>query len=70
MTEKSTRRSLFRGFGEFVRRLIGGRAEPEIPGDPYAYCHAPIRRGPNSRSGAATVAEPEEDNGVFPPRRA
>lgn len=69
MAEKPTRRSLFQGFGEMLRRLFGGRREPETPGDPYAYHHAPIRRGPNSRSGAAAVAEPDEENGFFPPRR-
>jgi len=30
---------------------------------------APLRRGPKSRSGAAAVAEPEEDSfRAFPPR--
>ncbi len=70
MAEKATRRSFFQGFGDFLRRLMGGRREPEVPGDPYAYRPAPTRRGPNPRSGAAAVAEPEEDNGFFPPRRS
>ena len=69
MTEKPTRRSLFQGFGQFLRRLMGGRAEPEIAGDPYAYRYAPTHGGPKGRSGAASVAEPEEENGSFPPRR-
>jgi hypothetical protein len=69
MAEKQTRRSLFQGFGDFLRRLVGGRREPETPGDPYAYRFASRRPGPNSRSGAAAVAEPEEENGFFPPRR-
>jgi hypothetical protein len=44
------------------------RPEPEVPGDPHAYRMAPVRRGPKGRSGAAAVAEPEEDAGLFPPR--
>jgi hypothetical protein len=35
------------------------KREPELPGDPYAYRMAPVRRGPKGKSGAA-VAEPEE----------
>lgn len=70
MPDRPTRRSFFQGFGDFLRRLMGGRGEPEVPGDPYAYRPAPIRRGPNTRSGAAAVAEPEEDHGFFPPRRS
>jgi hypothetical protein len=36
------------------------RRKPELPGDPYAYRMAPVRRGPRGKSGAAAVAEPEE----------
>ena len=43
---------------ERVRRWW--RREPELPGDPYAYGMAPVRRGPKGKSGGATVAEPEE----------
>jgi len=40
-----------------------------LPGDPYADRMAPLRRGPKGRSGAAAVAEPEEDSfRAFPPR--
>lgn len=70
MAEKQTRRSLFRGFGDFLRRLMGGRREPEIPGDPHAYRFVPRRRGPHSRNGAAAVAEPDEKHGFYPPRRS
>ena len=66
---ETTRRSWFRGIADFLRRLSGGRPEPERPGDPYADRMAPIRRGPRGRSGAAAVAEPDEDINFFPPRR-
>ncbi len=54
-------KSRLRKLLERVRRL--GRREPDLPGDPYAYRMAPVRRGPKGRSGAAAVAEPEEDGG-------
>lgn len=41
----------------FVRRLL--RRKPE-PLDPYAYIHAPLRRGPGGRSAAVALEEPEE----------
>jgi hypothetical protein len=41
----------------FVRRLL--RRKPE-PLDPYAYVHAPLRRGPGGRGAAVAVEEPEE----------
>jgi hypothetical protein len=50
--------SRLRGLLEKVRGWW--RREPELPGDPYAYRMAPVRRGPKGKSGAA-VAEPEED---------
>ncbi len=37
------------------------KREPDIPADPFAYRMAPLRRGPKGRSGAAAVAEPEEE---------
>ena len=55
--------SRLRRFLEKVRRLW--RREPELPGDPYAYRMAPVRRGPRGKSGAAAVAEPEEECGLF-----
>jgi hypothetical protein len=67
---RKTRRSLLQALREFLRRIAGGKREPE-PGDPYSNRVAPLRRGPNNRSGAAAVAEPEEDEpGFFPPRRS
>ena len=53
-----------------LRRLLDKmrrwwRPEPEAPTDPYAYRMAPVRRGPKGRSGAAAVAEPEEDSGFL-----
>jgi hypothetical protein len=68
MTDKPTRRSLLHDLGEFLRCLFGGSSKLE-PGDPHAY-GAPVRRGPSGGSGAASVAEPEEENGLFPPRRS
>jgi hypothetical protein len=50
--------SQFRRLLEKVSRWL--RREPELPGDPYAYRMAPVRRGPKGKSGAAAVAEPEE----------
>ncbi len=41
----------------FVRRLL--RRKPE-PLDPYAYVHAPFRRGPAGRGAAVALEEPEE----------
>jgi hypothetical protein len=64
MGERTTRRSLFSALVETLRRLLGQKREPE---DPYAHRLAALRRGPNNRSGAAAVAEPEEENEVFPP---
>ncbi len=43
--------------GNFVRRLL--RRKPE-PLDPYAYVHAPLRRGPGGRGAAVALEEPEE----------
>jgi hypothetical protein len=52
---------------DFLKRLL--RKKPAPPGDPYAYTMAPVRRGPQGRSGAA-VAEIEDDSHrSFPPRR-
>ena len=65
-SEGQTRRSLFFALVKALRNLMGKRPEPE---DPYA--RRPVRTGPgpSSRSGAAAVAEPEEENGLFPPRK-
>lgn len=38
--------------------------EPDFPGDPFAYRMAPLRSGPKGRSGAAAVAEPDEEMGT------
>jgi hypothetical protein len=61
-------RSRLKALFDFVRRLLGDKP-PLSPGDPYADRMAPVRRGPKGRSGAAAVAEPEEDSyRAFPPR--
>ncbi len=62
-----TSRSRVRSLLDKLRRWW--RPDPEIPGDPYADRMAPVRRGPKGRSGAAAVAEPEEENGFFPQRQ-
>ncbi|HET7206120.1 MAG TPA: hypothetical protein VFI95_06025 [Terriglobales bacterium] len=64
--DRQTRRSLFQALADRLRRLFGGKPEPS---DPYADRFAPVRRGPKNRSGAAAVAEPEEEDGFFPPRK-
>jgi hypothetical protein len=66
-SEGQTRRSLFSTLVKALRNLMGKRREPEDP-----YHRRPVRTGsagPSSRSGAAAVAEPEEENGFFPPRK-
>lgn len=68
MPDAHRERSRFRALLAFIRRLLGERP-PQLPGDPYAERMAPVRRGPKGRSGAAAVAEPEEDSfRAFPPR--
>lgn len=61
-------RSRFKDLLDSIQRLLG-RQPPQWPSDPYADQMAPVRRGPKDRSGAAAVAEPEEDSyRAFPPR--
>lgn len=68
MRDAKRKRSRFRSVLAFVRRLLGDKP-PQSPGDPYADRMAPVHRGPRGRSGAAAVAEPEEDSfRAFPPR--
>jgi hypothetical protein len=68
MPESPRERTRFRMLLDFLRRLLGNKP-PQLPGDPYANRMAPVRRGPKGRSGAAAVAEPEEDSyRAFPPR--
>ena len=62
-------RSRLKALLDFVRRLMGNKP-PQLPGYPYADRMAPVRRGPKGRSGAAAVAEPEEESyRAFPARR-
>jgi hypothetical protein len=63
MAKKRDRTSLLRSLLDRLRRI--SRPEPDLPGGPYAYRTAPVRRGPKGRRGAAAVAEPEEDAGGF-----
>jgi hypothetical protein len=68
MLDNRKHRSLRQALMDRLRRLF--RKNPAPPeGDPYAYVTAPLRRGPNGRSGAA-VADIEDDSyRSFPPRR-
>lgn len=68
MEDAERKQSRFTSMLNFLKRLLGRK--PAAPGDPYAYVMAPVRRGPEGRSGAA-VAEIEEDSfRSFPPRRS
>ena len=62
MQRSSTKRGRLQRLVDWLRRLRNAeKAEPPTPGDPYAYRLAPVRRGPKGRSGAAAVAEPDEE---------
>jgi hypothetical protein len=58
----------------FVLRLVRNLFKPREPSesveDPLAGVPSPKRRGPQNRSGAVALAEPDEEdeNGSFPPR--
>jgi hypothetical protein len=53
---------MLRRIREALKRLLRFRKpEPEPPYDPYANRLAPVRRGPKGRSGAAAIAEPDEE---------
>lgn len=64
--EGQTRRSMFSALVKALQNLMGKKPEPE---DPYARHPVRTGRGPSGRSGAAAVAEPDEENGFFPPRK-
>jgi len=63
MPESPNRKSRLRALWNQLRRWA--KREPDLPGDPYGYGMASVRRGPKGRSGAAAVAEPEEENRNF-----
>jgi hypothetical protein len=67
MADSGKKRSRFQTVFEALMRLL--RKKPDAPPvEPYACVPAPLRRGPNSRSGAA-VAEIEDDSDrSHPPR--
>jgi len=58
MTDAPDRKSLLRRLIDEVQRCW----RRDLPGDPHAYRMAPVRRGPKGRSGAAAVAEPEDNS--------
>jgi hypothetical protein len=46
-----------------LKRLFGRKPEPEPePEDPFAGVRSPNKRGPQNRSGAVALAEPDEDD--------
>ena len=54
---------MFTGLKSIVSRVIDyltGRS-PSDPRDPYARVLVPRKRGPNDRSSAVALAEPDED---------
>jgi len=52
-----------RSFLQFLKSLLRRvRRQNPPPVDPYADRLVPVRRGPRGRSGAAAVAEPEDDS--------
>ncbi len=69
MRDARRERPRFKAVLDSIRRLLG-KKPPPLPDDPpYAERMAPVRRGPKGRSGAAAVAEPEEESyRAFPPR--
>jgi hypothetical protein len=54
----------------FIRTLFRPREPSESVEDPLAGVPSPKRRGPQNRSGAVALAEPDEEdeNSSFPPR--
>jgi hypothetical protein len=52
--------SRFRRLLDRVRRWW--KKEPDLPADPFANRMAPLRRGPKGRSGAAAIAEPDDES--------
>lgn len=56
----SKKRALWKELMDKLRHILRKKEKPP-EGDPYAYVGAPLRRGPNTRSGAA-VAEIEDDS--------
>ncbi len=69
MKDGSPSRSSWQRLLTRLKRLFGREPEPE-PEDPFAGVRAPNRRGPQNRSGAVALAEPDEnEDGHSSPRR-
>ncbi len=62
MQEDSKSRGKLRRLLDWFRRR---KPEPTEPEDPYAYRLAPVRRGPQGRSGAAVAEPDQEDDGGY-----
>ena len=56
MIKKATRILL-----DLLTRLFGGHRPPGHPRDPYAYQPVPKKRGPQDRSAAVALAEPDDE---------
>ena len=54
---------MFRRIREALKRILFRKRPDREPEPPYPYADrlAPVRRGPRGRSGAAAVAEPDEE---------
>jgi hypothetical protein len=46
---------------DLFSRLFGGQRPPGHPRDPYAYQPVPKKRGPQDRSAAVALAEPDDE---------
>ena len=46
---------------DMFSRLFGGKRPPGHPRDPYAYQPVPKKRGPQDRSTAVALAEPDDE---------
>ena len=46
---------------DILSRLFGGHWPPGHPRDPYAYQPVPKKRGPQDRSAAVAVVEPDDE---------
>jgi len=67
MLDNRKDRMLRQALMDQIRRILRKKQFPP-EGDPYSYVGAPLRRGPNGRSGAAAAEIEEDSYQSFPPR--